>query len=82
MLMQGRSSLPKVSAQLEGCWEEVRASGYSKSTLKKKRTTLRALLHWLEQNDADDAITEERLTAFLERIPLARQEQRRIESAG
>lgn len=81
---QGHGALPVTEAKLEGCFEEFRAHGYSESTLRKRRTTFRALIHWLVENGAsdDDALTDQWLMAFLARTPVTRREQRKLEAAA
>ena len=78
------SSLPSLTAHLADFLEDLREAGYSKSTVKKRRTTFRALVDWLEQNGIPDghALSRNSIHDFLERIPASRQEQRKVEAIG
>ncbi len=84
MPFQIHSTLPVLRTRLEGCLENLQASGFSERTLKKRWATFKALVRWLEQeriSDAD-ALAEDNIDAFLGRIPETRKEHRRIEAAG
>lgn len=78
------STLPSLTAHLAGFLENLREAGYSKSTVKKRRTTFRALVQWLERNGIPDgdALSRDSIQGFLERIPASRQEQRKVEAIG
>lgn len=78
------SSLPSLTAHLSDFLEDLVQAGYSKSTVKKRRTTFRALVHWLEQSGIPDghALSRDSIHGFLERIPASRQEQRKVEAIG